>query len=239
MYDAHENEVLCNLYVRPNLPDCEPASSFYVDLVIANMIIEGELGGLVPTSSQMFNQELAFVALTKFSDKFNVDTQFQGRLLTRVRRVQIALNYFNVAYDPHDYEDDDQRDEARIICAAAEHRREYLKSAMRQGGPSLRDALVLFWYIIMDSEKQLPLTLQAADAFTDAACPTGARRQINMKQSIFTKLLSVGTFHTNHVCKLVLIGGDVAVQKKKPFEMLAYAATHEIPFVPLGLPKHQ
>ena len=193
MYDTHEDEALYNLYVRPNLPDCEPASSFYVDLVMANMIIEGQLEGLVPSSSQMFNQEVAFVALTKFSDKFSVDTEFQERLLTRVKRVQIALNYFNVAYDPRDYEDDDQREEARIICAAAEHRCEYLKLAMRQGGPSLRDALVLFWYMIMDTEKELPVTLQAADAFTDAACPTGARRKIDMKKSIFTKLLKLGT----------------------------------------------
>ena len=43
MYDANNDEALQNLYLRPNLPECDPASSFYVDVVLANMLIEEEM----------------------------------------------------------------------------------------------------------------------------------------------------------------------------------------------------
>ena len=64
---------------------------------------------------------------------------------------------------------------------------------MPHGGPSLRDALVLFWYMIMNTTEDLEAKMQAVEEFTKTACPTGARRKIDMKKSVFTKLLKAGT----------------------------------------------
>ena len=192
MYDANNDEALQNLYLRPNLPECDPASSFYVDVVLANMLIEEEMGGLVPSSAPTFNQEIGFVAMTKFSDKFRGDAEFQERLLRRVERVRMVLIYFNVGYDPDDHEEE-QQEEARIVCTAVAERCDFLKRAMPHGGPSLRDALVLFWYMIMNTTKNLEAKMQAVEEFTKTACPTGARRKLDVKKSVFTKLLTLGT----------------------------------------------
>ena len=197
MYDAHADKALQNLYVRPNLPDCEPGSSFYVDLVLANMLVEKQFDGLVPSSCRVFfNQETAFVALTAFSTKCEPGSEFEKRLLSRVERVKTVLKYFNATHP----------DFAKQQCSrnVIEHRRNELIKVMPKGGPTLRDALVLFWYMIMSTENTLEDTPSAANDFTKFALPKALHsHQINVNRSIFADLLNLG--EKINVCFLILV----------------------------------
>ena len=59
MYEARRNIILQNLYVRNNMTDSDPTSSFYVDLTLAYMLHKGQSDDLIMMSDGVIRTVLS------------------------------------------------------------------------------------------------------------------------------------------------------------------------------------
>lgn len=136
IYEARDNIVLQNLYLRSALPNNDPTSSFYVDVALANILIEGTTGtlndinlrnafnSLVMFSAKEYIRDDMLASLLLFEKLCEKSSEFKSRIATRFKRVVRVLEVFNSS-------------DAQI-----RHRCDALKLFRRTGGFTLRDALV-------------------------------------------------------------------------------------------------
>lgn len=144
IYEARDNIVLQNLYLRSALPNNDPTSSFYVDVALAIMLIEGTTGALTDVnlrnafnslimfSAKEYNCDDMLASLLLFEKMCENNPEFKSRTAIRFERVVRVLNLFD-SPDPQ-----------------IQHRRNALKLFMRTGGFKLRDALVSLCFCIRD-----------------------------------------------------------------------------------------
>lgn len=172
MYEARRNIILRNLYVRNNMTDSDPTSSFYVDLTLAYMLHKGQSDDLIMMSDKRWNSDTVLSPVLEFLETIETDEQKKD-VAEMAQQVKRFLDF------------------AESKNYVVQNRIPLLKEVMKQGGPVLRDTLVLFWYLLMECDDVF-CEQNANDLWQQWLIPNTKVHEPNIKASVFYKIVERG-----------------------------------------------
>ncbi len=153
------------------MTDSDPTSSFYVDLTLAYMLHKGQSDKLIMMSDKRWNSDTVLSPVLEFVETIQTDEQKKD-VAEMAQQVKRFLDF------------------AKSESYVVKKRIPLLNDVMKQGGPVLRDSLVLFWYFLM---KCADVFIEKNEkAIWEKFIPYTKLMQINIKASVFFTIVEAG-----------------------------------------------
>lgn len=159
------------------MTDSDPTSSFYVDLTLAYMLHEGQSDKLIMMSDKRWNSDTVLSPVLEFLETIQTDKQKKD-VAEMAQQVKSFLDF------------------AKSENVVVKERIPLLKEVMKQGGPVLRDTLVLFWYLLMECA-DLFCEDNAENVWENWLIPNTKGDEPNIKASMFYKIVERGEKHAH------------------------------------------